>query len=319
MRVMKKIIIISISFLLIAFTTTAQSQYSQFMLNTYGVNPAVAGSAKGLQFMFGRRTQWRGFDLAPETNFVNFTKDFGRKGIRHYWHGVGAYLEEDRFGLFLNRSGYGSYAIHLKLSSKYFLSFAIAAGFKSIAVDNYAIADKDDPALNQKANKIIIPDIFPGMYLYSKNSSVSLSVRNLYKNTLTQGNKSIGSPSKLRPAILLTINHKYRSENYDYVFVPAINLQSNFTEIPSIQFNCMAYYRQRVGLGVTYRMHDAICAMLQIRIYSNLVIGFAYDYTISRFRFADANSTEMMMGFSPSMYNESGVRGRVADCPKFEL
>src|SRR3989344_7387761 len=107
-----------ILFLFFSFAVSAQqtSQYSQFMMNEYGLNPAVAGSGKGLYVMVGRRTQWRGFELAPETNFASVTKVFGKKGYRYYWHGLGAYVEQDKFWMFAHRAAYGSYAIHLKLS-----------------------------------------------------------------------------------------------------------------------------------------------------------------------------------------------------------
>ena len=61
-------------------------------------------------------------------------------------------------------------------------------------------------------------------------------------------------------------------------------------------------------------------AMLQVRIFSNCVIGFAYDYTISKFKSPNANSNEMMFGFTPVMSNENYDRpSGAANCPKFEL
>ncbi|HEY0031604.1 MAG TPA: PorP/SprF family type IX secretion system membrane protein [Bacteroidia bacterium] len=313
---------ISILFLLLlVFSADAQQsvQYSQFMMNEYGLNPAVAGSNKGLMFMVGRRTQWRGFALAPETNFVSVNKDFGKKGYKHYWHGVGAYVEQDKLGLFTSRAAYASYTIHLKLTSKYFLGFGVAAGVKSVVMLN-SPASLTDPALMVNSPKVILPDVIPGLYLYSKKTSVGLSMRNVYKNTLKQGSKEIGTKGRLLPTAVFTINRKFKSAGYDYVFVPGINIQSNFMGIPSAQFNIMAYFRQRVGLGITYRMHDAVCAMLQVRVFKNVVIGFAYDYTISRFRSANANSTETMMGFSPVMSSEGYDRPNgAADCPKFDF
>ncbi|MCX6295908.1 MAG: PorP/SprF family type IX secretion system membrane protein, partial [Bacteroidetes bacterium] len=119
MRIRKTIL-----FLFLAFAANAQQavQYSQFMMNEYGLNPAVAGSDKGINVMVGRRVQWRGFAFAPETNFASVTKSFGKKGYKLFWHGVGAYVEQDKFGIFTNKVVYASYAIHLKLSSKYYFS-----------------------------------------------------------------------------------------------------------------------------------------------------------------------------------------------------
>jgi type IX secretion system PorP/SprF family membrane protein len=293
-------------------------QYSQFMLNDYVQNPAVAGSNKGLLIMVGRRTQWRGFAYAPESNFASITKDYGKKGYRRYWHGVGAYVEQDKFGIFSTKSAYASYAIHLKLSAKYYLSFGIAGGIKSVALS--PVFDANDPALLARSQKVLLPDFTPGLYLYSKKISIGISLKNIYKNALKQGSKEIGTNGRLAPTLFFSLNRKYRSSGYDFVFVPGINVQSNFLGIPSAQANFMAYYRQRVGLGVSYRAHDAVSAIIQIRILKNVLVGFAYDYTVSKFRAANANSMEFMMGFSPVMASEEYRQPNgAADCPKFEF
>lgn len=309
--------------LLIVIVGSLQAQqtasYSQFVLNDYGLNPAVAGSAKGLMFMVGRRTQWRGFANAPETNFASVTKDFGKKGYKRYWHGVGAYFEQDKYGIYSNKSAYASYAIHLKLSAKLYASFGLAAGIKNTAITN-TIFDANDPALSQSNPNVITPDIIPGVYIYSKKTFGGIAIRNLYKNELSQGSKKIGTGSKQVPTAYITFGKKIVSPGYDFIIVPAVHLQSSFTSIPLTHFNCMVFYRKRIGVGVTYKMHDAVSAQLQLRVYKNIVVGFAYDYTISKFRNANANSTEIMFGFSPVMSSENYDKPTgAANCPKFEL
>lgn len=308
-------------FITTALATQAQNAilYSQFMLNDYGLNPAVAGSRKDWNVMFGRRTQWRGFAYAPETTFASIVKDFGKKGIRRFWHGVGAYVEQDKYGAFTFKVAYASYAIHLKLSGKHYLSFGLAAGTKTASLTN-SIYDANDPALSSRVSNVLLyPDIIPGIYLYSGKLSAGIAVRNIYKNTLQQGKKKMGTPTKLPQVAYFTISRNIRSSNYDYVFVPAIQLQSTFTSIPLAQFNFMTYYRKTVGLGITYRMHDAVSVMLQLRLWERFVFGFAYDYTISKLRVAQANSTEFMMGFSPSTTEDYQGRTNVAKCPKFDF
>ncbi|MDF2436929.1 MAG: Bacteroidetes-specific putative rane protein [Bacteroidota bacterium] len=293
-------------------------QYTQFMLNDYGLNPGVTGNSRGIMFMVGRRVQWSGFENAPETNFASVTYAFGKKGYKRYWHGVGAYIEQDKTGIFSNKAVAGSYAIHLKASSKYYLGFGISAGLKSFAATN-SIYNSEDPALMNRENKVVIPEITPGLFLYSKKLFAGISVRNLYGNRLKQGDRTIGTGSRLVPVTYFSVGRKFVSPGYDFIFVPALQVQTTIS-LPVANFNCMVYYRKRVGLGVTYRMHDAVCAMVQFRIFSNIVVGFAYDYTISKFKAAKANSTEIMAGFSPVMSNENYDKpDGAADCPRFEL
>jgi type IX secretion system PorP/SprF family membrane protein len=317
---MKKIIILFI-FLIAVSTSYAQQAvlYTQFMLNDYGLNPAVAGSGKDWSIMTGRRTQWRGFAYAPETTFASVVKDFGKKGIRRYWHGIGAYVEQDKFGAFTTKVLYASYAIHLKLSGKHYLSFGLAAGTKTTALSN-SYYDANDPAISSRTVKVLLwPDLIPGIYLYSSKFTAGVSIRNIYKSTLQQGSKKIGSPTKLPQVVYITFSRKIRSSNYDFVNVPAIQIQSTYTSLPLIQFNFMTYYRKVVGLGLTYRMHDAIAAMLQVRLWQHVVIGFSYDYTISKLRSSDSNSTEIMFGFTPNGSEDYEGRANVAKCPKFDF
>lgn len=317
---MKRISLISI-LLFICLVLNAQQnvQYSQFMMNDYGLNPAIAGNSTGWYAMVGRRVQWGGFEYAPETNFASITKSFGKKGYKRYWHGIGAYVEQDKFGIFSNKSVYASYAIHLKASSKYHLGFGLAGGIKSYAVTN-GIYDANDPALMNHNQKVVVPDFIPGIYLYSKKFVTGISVRNLYSSRLQQGSKKIGTNNKLLPNAYLTISRKFVTGGYDFIIVPSVHVQTNFLSVPVSSMNCMVYYRKRVGLGVSYRMHDAVVGMVQLRIFSNVVVGFSYDYTISKFRAANANSTEIMMGMSPVMSNETYDRpGGMVDCPRFEL
>ncbi len=318
---MKKYFFQVFIFLFCAYTVCAQQnvQYSQFMLNDYGLNPALAGTSRGLMFMVGRRTQWRGFQYAPETNFATVTKDFGRKGYSRFWHGAGLSFEYDRYGMLASKAAAASYTINLKVGSKYHLSFGVAGGFKQTTLST-TLLDRADPAIQNSEKNVMIPTFVPGVYLLSKKIFAGVAVRNLYKNQLKQGGREIGTPSFLRPQAYFTFGRKVVTSGYDFIFVPALHVQTSFTALPVIHFNCMSYFRKRVGIGLTYRMHDAVSAIFQVRIFDNIIIGFAYDYTISRFRVANANSTEIMMGFSPVMSGENYDRPTGAvNCPKFEL
>jgi len=143
----------------------------------------------------------------------------------------------------------------------------------------------------------------------------------VYKNKLYFRKQQLGDnpPSALVPTTYITISRKFVSGDYNFISIPAINMQTDFKALPSFNIDFMCYYKKRVGLGVNYRIHDAVSAILQVRIWKNLIIGLAYDYTISRFRAAGANSDEQMIGFSPVMSTEDLSKAGTHDCPKFEF
>jgi len=297
------------------------THYTQFMLNEYGVNPAVAGAYNtGINFLVGRRTQWIGFDYSPETNFASAFFTLGKKGYKYYWHGVGAYVENDKYGVFNNQLITLSYAFHYKIVHGYYLSFGIAAGVKNLALSNL-IFNLSDPALLQRSPNVWLPTVTPGVYFRSKKFTIGLAIKDLYKSKLQQGNKSIGVEGKLDPTAYLTISRKYISLEYDYVYIPAIQIQEPLTgAIPSVDFNFIALYRGRIGMGVSYRFQDAVSAVLQVRVMKNIIIGFSYDYALSRFRVANPHSLEGMLGFSPIASGEEEYNAiKASKCPTFDF
>jgi type IX secretion system PorP/SprF family membrane protein len=295
------------------------THYTQFMLNEYQSNPAVAGTNTGLNFLIGRRNQWIGFEHAPETNFVSFCKDLGKKPYKLYWHGIGAYVESDKFGAFNNQLITVSYALHFKLSQSYHLSFGIAGGAKNVALSNL-VFNAGDPVFTERSPNIWLPVIIPGAYLYSKKITIGIGVKDLYKNTLQQGHRTIGTGSTLPPTAYITLSKKYRSIDYGYVFIPAIQVQSSFAGLPAVDLNFIALYQGRVGIGVSYRSLDAISAILQVRVMKNIIIGFAYDYSVSFMRKSNPNSLEVMLGFSPIASGDEEYNTiKASKCPTFDF
>lgn len=297
------------------------THYTQFMLNEYGSNPAVAGANNsGINFLIGRRTQWIGYDYAPETNFASCFFQLGKKGIRYYWHGVGAYVENDKYGVFNDQLVTVSYALHLKIIHNYRLSFGIAAGAKNLSLSNL-VFNLSDPALMTRSPSIWVPTIIPGIYFSTKKFTAGLAVKDLYQTHLKQGKKAIGLDNNLVPTAYLTLSRKYRSLEYDYVYIPAIQIQEALTGgIPSVDLNFVALYRGRVGMGVSYRVQDAVSLVLQVRVLKNVIIGLSYDYSISQFRNVKPHSLEGMLGFSPVASGEEEFNTtKVSKCPTFDF
>lgn len=98
-------------------------QYSQFMVNPYLVNPALAGAENFIDVKFGYRSQWVGLEGAPSTFYASGHTPIGKaqvaqthKGDYHNWHGVGGFFYKDVIGPFSTTSINGNYAYNLKLT-----------------------------------------------------------------------------------------------------------------------------------------------------------------------------------------------------------
>lgn len=295
------------------------TQYSQYMLNSYGINPAQGGFYDSWQIMVGRRKQWIGFEHAPVSNFIGVHKSIAKKHYRKYWHGVGGYVEDDNAGMMSDKSLYFSYSYHQRVSGKFTLSFGLFAGGRQRAFSS-SLYNPNDPALSLYPPEVLVwPDFIPGISFQSKNTFIGLSARNLYKTRVEHKDRMLGTPSLLKPHFYFTVGKKIVSQTYYYTFIPSMQVRYQAASWPSVDLNCMMYIKKRMGFGLSYRAHDAAIAMVQIRLYKNVVLGFSYDYVLSRIRNAGTNSQEVMFGFTPTGVSEFEPGTNVAECPMMEF
>jgi len=296
------------------------TQFTQFTFNKYGYNPAAAGSninAK-LETICGVRRQWIGFHNGPFSNF--FSSNYTFKPERSYkrWHNAGVYISNDNAGIFQNYGIYGSYTIHIPLNNKYTASFGVFAGIRRFGIVSKTM-DPADPVVKSTADAVWgYPDFIPGLRLYNKRMFFDVSVQQIYKNEQAQGGKQIGGPSYLANQVYISYGRRFFLEN-NFVLVPAVNIHSSYTHLPSVEFNFMAYYNRRIGLGASVRGKNFVSGILQLRLIKNSTIGFAYDYSITPVNSAAPHTVEIMFGITPFMKLEGDrMKNSVARCPSFD-
>ncbi len=292
-------------------------QYTQYMLNNYGMNPAACGLSKNkIEALLGVRRQWVGFENMPVTSFLNVNTYFGRKaGAQRGWHGVGAYWQGDRLGVIIKTDDfYGSYTYHMRLTRAGIISFGLAAGARRYG---FRITDLNDPVLSSK-NIWLYPDFIPGIKYHTSKWTFDLSAKQLYKFRVKQGGSMVGSPSKLPPHVYFTATRKWWARK-DLLIIQSVHLKYDFASLPSLDYNMLAHLNKNFAVGMSYRHLDAVAAIVQFR-FDKLVIGVAYDYTIAPYRIGFANSQELMLGIAPSPFSEGGGTGfyRTAECPTFQ-
>lgn len=317
--------IFTYSFILLSQILFAQQtvQFTQYTFNKYGYNPAAAGSNinSGLEVILGGRQQWIGFENAPASNFLS--ANYTIKPQRSYkrWHNIGIYMGREKVGLFRNENYYLSYTLHLPLNKRLTMSFGIFAGVRNMAFDGKRISI-DDPVYGSSYSNyfLMYPNFIPGIRLYNKKSFLDISIHQIYKNRQVQGNKQVGSKSVLVQQLYVSLGRKIVLEN-SVILIPSINIHSSFINIPSIEGNLMAYFKKRIGVGVTLRNKDFVSGIFQIRFLKNLTAGFAYDYSINKMKAATPHTVEFMLGLTPMMTNMLDDKGKhsVAKCPDFDF
>jgi type IX secretion system PorP/SprF family membrane protein len=239
-----------------SFMSFAQQlpHYTQYVLNGYILNPALAGIENYTDVKLSHRHQWVGIEGAPITTYATIhaplkKSDYERETAtgfrasgenprgRAYWQeytkadphaGIGFTVINDRTGPLNRFAAYGTFAYHLGIAPKTSISAGISVGIKNTSLDagKLSFDVPIDPAVAGSGylNRIS-PDISAGVYLYSADYFVGLSAQNVIPTRLKFAEdtvKLVGG--RLVPHLFLTAGYKYfLSDDITFLPVPCLN------------------------------------------------------------------------------------------------
>jgi type IX secretion system PorP/SprF family membrane protein len=268
------------------------AQYSLYMFNNYLLNPAVAGSTPCTEVRLGYRTQWVGFDAHPKTMYASFYKTLQLKKnvVKRGRHAVGAYAEQDETGPSQRTALYLSYSYHLPLTRNYWMGMGIFGGIMQYSFNSgylYTVIP-GDATLASSGNKLVVPDLSPGIWIYSSKQYVGFSIKSIVGNKLTNN-------GKLTRDYYFTTGYKL-AWNGTWALIPSTFIKYTPSSPVGFDINCLADYNNIFAIGVGYRRTDALVAMLKINI-RNFFVAYTYDINLSKLKVGNSNSHEIMLGF----------------------
>jgi len=287
-------------------------QYSQYMMNGFLLNPALAGNDGYTAINLTAREQWLGFSNAPMTHALSFQtrllktsyiskstsvrKKFKRP-TRGGRIGLGANLFNDRNGI-IDRTGLQvAYAYHIPLKStnKAQLSFGLSADFYQFKIDEDQIRafDADDPLLLEYDKVLYIPDANFGVYYTTAEYYAGFSAMQLFRASLKLG-KNGSSDYRTMRHYYLTGGYLFEL-NIDFALQPSVLIKaSDYLNSFQVDFTLKTYYKEDYWLGLSYRTSDAMIIMAGVKV-DQYFIGYAFDYSLSSIRKHSFGSHEFMV------------------------
>lgn len=265
--------------------------YSNYLLNDYAFNPAVAGSHNFIQANLNYRNQWVGFEGAPKTYMASIYGPF-RKSEKV---ALGGMISTDVTGLLQRTGGYFTYAYHVKLNDYWKLGMGLSAGAMQYRVRLYdaRLYDQDDDLLNGSLISKIVYDLNAGLYLYRRNIFLGVSGYHAANNKIDISH----SRSRLTPHLYATAGYTIRMSKSLGLQVAAL---AKYNEPIGLQpeFSMRAIYLKKFWLGASYRMDDAYSAMIGFVCLERITVGYAYDIPFSGLKQYTSGSHEVMITYS---------------------
>lgn len=287
-------------------------QYTQFSLNPYLFNPALAGTEDFAHLQANLRSQWTGFKGAPQTAFLSGhttlnkeTIGYGtnKKFARERWRSVGGIVVLDKTGPISQSGAYGTFAYNLPLSSKgHRLSFGANAGLKSFAYnpDGYLanLSNTNDPVI-QAAYATTVFDIDFGFWVYSRKFFIGASAFHLLNNDVENNNLVVTvtqSSSSLARHFFGMAGYKIDIHK-DLFIVPSVLVKQVQPTLPAYDINLKAVYRNDYWFGAAYRGKESFSAFLGLLINKKLEVSYSYDLITSSLRQNSMGSNEILIGY----------------------
>lgn len=274
-------------------STQAQQdpQYSQYMYNTMSVNPAYAGSTEYTTITAIGRTQWVGFDGAPDTQNLSYNTKLGYSKI-----GLGINLMNDKIG--------PSHEIYLDANVSYTvetgeegnLSFGLRLGGRQLNIDwRKGVRTDDEELFNNNINRFL-PTIGAGVYYYEPEWYVGLSVPNFLRKEHYDAENPIGETAIERMHFFLIAGYVY-DINEDVKFKPAALLKAVSGAPLSLDVSANFLFNEKFRAGLAWRWGDAISGLLGFQASDRLLIGYSYDLTTSNYNVTNSGTHEIMLRY----------------------
>jgi type IX secretion system PorP/SprF family membrane protein len=328
--------VINCAYVLMVGSVSAQQQpyYTQYILNNFILNPALAGIENYWDCKVSYRNQWVGLDGAPKTMYLTVHAPLGKsdydretpttipdlqaknQGAKQFsmeytappaHHGVGFTILDDKTGPLNRIAAYGSYAYHLPVGIRTTLSFGLSLGVQEVNVDyaslDFGQANPVDPAVSESGllNKLE-PDMNAGLWLSNKNFFLGLSAQQIIPVPINSSNGTTNSDSvtlikgKLIPHTFFTAGYKIFVSD-DINILPSIMFRYVQPLPIGIDLNAKIQYQDLLWVGFSYRYQAGYSAMLGVSISSMINLGYSYDYSTTQLNTVSRGTHEIVVGF----------------------
>jgi type IX secretion system PorP/SprF family membrane protein len=278
--------------------------FTQYMFNSLAINPAYAGSREMLSLMLLTRQQWVGFKGAPSTTtFTGHSPVFGNMA-------AGASVIYDKYGPVGQTSFFVDYAYHLKLNDKIKISLGLKGGFNHYSIDYNELEknENEDDAYINAVEQANLPNFGFGLYMYSQQFYVGLSIPKLIENTYEEEKGSFGRGKEVRHYYAMAGLVLKGAE--ELLIRPSIMTRIAGGAPFSFDLNLNVILYEKIWLGGMYRIGDSFGVLMQYQIVPQFRAGYAFDLNTNELRSYHSGSHEIMINYELNFNKERVINPR---------
>ncbi|WP_192821110.1 type IX secretion system membrane protein PorP/SprF [Rufibacter sp. LB8] len=300
-------------------------QFTQFMMNSYLLNPGLTGIEDYTDVRIGTRQQWVGLQGAPKTFHISAHTPLNKqpatvrsnsgRGLRkvntsrfipaYAHHGVGVMAVVDQAGPLRRTNVNVSYAYHLPITNSVTVSVGAYGGLlrNSFRASEATFDNPADPALGSEFINRNFLDVGLGTWIYSPDFFVGLSGAQLLRTDISS-NEGTVTEGVFQKHFIGIFGYKVKAIS-QVTLIPSIMVKLAEPSPVTVDYNLRAVYAERIWVGASYRSQDAFAIMAGANISYLLDASYSYDYNTSNLNVANSGSHEIVLGLK--LFNKSKV------------
>lgn len=293
---MKRLIFI---FLICIAFFQAQSQeeavYTQYFVNPFLYNPAVAGLEEEHQLKMNVRAQWTGFPGAPSTYSLSYNGPINQN------IGLGAVLFTENIASLTVYKAQLSYAFRYQADALK-LSLGLSTAFNHYSVTNTIYQNElyqiGDVTIEDAVGGVSTFDAAMGIFGNYLNYYAGFSSPNLIRSRLDDVPSNSGS--SLFRYYQFLLGAKYKLPGNDIIIEPSILLKKTRNVPFQADINLLGrFLNEQLVAGISYRtgVGGALGLLVGTKI-SNLSIYYSYDISFAEFQQFNNGSHELTIGIN---------------------
>lgn len=299
---MIRILIVIVMLLMGQLAFGQQEQlYTQFMFNKLALNPAYAGNEKVTCMNLLYRDQWSGFNGAPTTQAFSLSAPLNDNKI-----GLGVNMVNTTIGVTQKLSLEGVYAYKFRIGEG-MLSMGGSASFRRYTIDYsddrlIAIQNIDiDPSITRERISKNLFNFGFGVYYNTGLYYIGASIPRL-----TQGNIDFDQNDvlSLESRHLNLMGGAAFATSARFTLKPQLMIRLTENAPLDFDLNLSGTFDEKYTLGLTYRaggnqggIGESIDFIFALQASPQVLVGFAYDLTLSDIRSYQNGSIELILHY----------------------
>jgi type IX secretion system PorP/SprF family membrane protein len=267
------------------------SNFTQFFLNPYTLNPSYVGVEGRTALFAGYRKQWSSIEGAPVIGTFSFHTPLNKE------LSFGMAFANDKRGITQVSSGVATIGYAISIDDITSVRFGLSAGYGYNSVDFTNVGNLNDPALANLMSKNSFLIGNAGVSFHKKTFHAGIALPNIFQPIYLS--KDAFNITALKPfqSIVLHASNRYYFNRDQNVFEPYLIYRLN-GPLPS-QFEAAAvlHLQHVVWVGASYKQQFGISGMFGFKVQNQFAVGFSYTIKNSGENQIQSPSYEIQLGY----------------------